>query len=909
MDVHRSRFVPYPASPISAIAFSRTNDNDVPDPKPALKLAIGRADGSIELWNPGKANWVQEVVFPGSEGSSIEGLVWTQDPNEVDPSGNAIVGQLRLFSIDSTAAVTEWNLSTGRPQRISTGNFSEVWCIAAQPRQRLDYAAKGGEWTGQDIVVGCGDGTLALLTTAEDDLTFKRFLARSGSKKTRCMSVAWQNRDTVVAGFSDSSVRIYDVRSGSIVRTMSLGTGVPGASKNVLVWRIKCLPNGDIVSADSNGQVIFWNGKTYSMSQRIAGHDSDCLDIVTSTDGQTVFSGGIDGKVAVYKVTDKDGNKRKWAKLSHRRIHQGDLKSMAVYDSKQMSVVVTGGADTVPSVMPLKQLNKENHRRLPGLPQRQPLVSAPHVRLLVSWWERSVSIWRIGPQESFSLAPSVQSRKLVGGVTIKGEDNVAAVAISADGRVLSVATATATKLFQLRSSRDPADPRLRCRSVTLPADISSTGSRLLNISPDGRWLTQITMANEILVHRIIPSAENPKHIAVVPQHAELARVFRKKTSQCGLGKYESTITQAVFAPDTSLFCVADLAGHVETFALNGELSASAAPAERVKPIKARGKKTPVKKRPNDSDSDDSSSSSEDEDDLPLAFYGQSWTTHPSAEKLPKLDSQALIMAFHPEAGLESLLFVVTQHHQVYELDIQKGKLSDWSRRNPTSVFPPEWRGIKDRAMGLVWDFDSTGAAKETSGKRQARAWLYGSSWLGMLDISQEFASTQVAAANGPTSTELVASGKRKRLVEELPWASRTGDRRSKKGRSGAGDQVRDAEKGGFVAPIAEAAKSEDEDVDAMDVDEDLGPLRRIDESEAEDSSSKETDEKQRRRWWCTYKYRPILGVAPLSREAPIMDGIDGGNALQKRRVKGFEREPMEVVLVERPHWDLEHLQR
>ncbi|KAF4553127.1 Hypothetical protein D9617_8g051400 [Elsinoe fawcettii] len=911
MDIHRSRFVPYPASPISAIAFSRTNDRDVPEPKPALKLAIGRADGSIELWNPDRANWVQEIVFPGREASSIEGLVWTQDPNEQDPSGNAIVGQLRLYSIDSTAAVTEWNLSTGRPQRISTGNFSEVWCIAAQPRQKLDYTAKEGEWTGQDLVVGCGDGTLALLTTADDDLTFKRFLARSGSRKTRCMSVAWQSRDTVVAGFSDSSIRVYDVRSGSVLRTMSLGAGLQGASKNVLVWRIKCLPNGDIVSADSNGQVVFWNGKSYSMSQRIAGHDSDCLDLVTSTDGQTVFSGGIDGKIAVYKATEKDGHKRKWAKLSHRRIHQGDLKSMAVYDAKHMSVVATGGGDTMPTVIPLRQLNKEMHRRLPNLPQIQPLVSAPQARLLVSWWERNVSIWRIGHQESLALAPSMQSRKLVGGVSVKGEDNVAAVAISSDGRLLAVATAVATKLFQLRQSRDPADTRLRCRTMTLPAEVSSTGSRLLDISSDGRWLTQVTVKNEIFIHRITASEENPKHLKVLPEHAELERVFRKMTVQSGLGAYETTITKIVSSPDSSALCVSDLAGHIDIFALSGDFSASAPAAERIKPAKTRGKKAPVKKRPQDSDSDDdSSSSSDDEDDLPLAFYGQSWASHASAEKMPKLDSQALVIAFHPEKGLENLLFVITQHHQVYELDVQKGKLSDWSRRNPTSVLPSEFKTIKDRVMGLVWDFNSSTSNSDASGRRKARAWLYGSSWVGMLDISQDFAdvvSNGDVQASGAVSQDLMTAGKRKRHPQDEHWEKRMGDGKRHKGRSGAGDELPKAEKGGFLLPAGDAAVSEDDDEDLMDFDDELGPLTRIEDSEAEDSSSKETTGRSRRRWWCTYKYRPILGIAPLDKESPSITAEDD-QSVQKRQGSG-RHEPLEVVLVERPQWDLEHLQR
>ena len=96
--------------------------------------------------------------------------------------GTAIPGQQRLFSIASSPEVTEWDLATGEPKRRSTGNFSEVWCFGAQPRWKPGKNA-GEEPSSQDIVAGCGDGTLVMLTTADDDLRFKRNLAASVARK------------------------------------------------------------------------------------------------------------------------------------------------------------------------------------------------------------------------------------------------------------------------------------------------------------------------------------------------------------------------------------------------------------------------------------------------------------------------------------------------------------------------------------------------------------------------------------------------------------------------------------------------------------------------------------------------------------------------------------------------------
>lgn len=189
MDVHRSRFVPYPSSAITAVAFSRSNNDGIQtgQPQPALKLAVGRANGQIEIWNPQGGKWCQETIFPGGQ-KSIDGLAWTREQDEKDADGQIVLGQHRLFSIASSPNVTEWDLERGEPKRKSTGNFSEVWCFAAQPRAKQ----ANEEGTSQDIVAGCGDGSIVLLTTADNDLQFKRYVARVSGKKAQCMSITYQ---------------------------------------------------------------------------------------------------------------------------------------------------------------------------------------------------------------------------------------------------------------------------------------------------------------------------------------------------------------------------------------------------------------------------------------------------------------------------------------------------------------------------------------------------------------------------------------------------------------------------------------------------------------------------------------------------------------------------------------------
>lgn len=353
MDIHRCRFVPYNPQAINALSFSHPPSADLAGRGvPTLRLAIGRANGDIEIWNPMRGAWLQETVLRGGKDRSIEGLAWTLDPADDGPNGSKIPGRLRLFSIGYSSAVTEWDLEQGRPMRHSAGNYGEIWCLAPQPQWQPTQRGKDGklqppaegEFIGQHLAAGCADGSIVILSTADADLKFLR-LMRPSTKRARVLSVTFQNRNTIVAGYADSSIRLFDIRSGQLLRTISLGKGPAGGPKELLVWSVRCLPDGTIVSGDSAGEVRFWDAKNYSLIQRIQGHLADTLDIAVSSNGDTVISGGADQRTVVYRKKDGDKNDKRsrWAEVTHRRYHTHDVKSFAVYETKDISIVVSGG--------------------------------------------------------------------------------------------------------------------------------------------------------------------------------------------------------------------------------------------------------------------------------------------------------------------------------------------------------------------------------------------------------------------------------------------------------------------------------------------------------------------------------------------------------------------------------------
>ncbi|OAL72960.1 hypothetical protein A7D00_2733 [Trichophyton violaceum] len=918
MDIHRCRFVPYNPQAINALAFSHPPSNEIQGRGfPTLRLAIGRANGDIEIWNPLRGAWFQESILRGGKDRSIEGLAWTLDPSETI-EGKEVAGKLRLFSIGYSSVVTEWDLESGRPARHSSGNYGEIWCLAVQPQWRPRRKKDGDSgpareegYLGQHLAVGCADGTIVILSTEDGDLKYLKTI-RSSTKRTRVLSITFQNRHTVVAGYADSTIRVFDIRNGSLLRTISLGTGHAKHTKELLVWTVKCLPDGSIISGDSAGEVRIYDAKNYSLVQRLQGHQADVLDIAVSADGESIVSGGADQRTVLYKLKrrEKQMTTRRWAEVMHRRYHTHDVKALAAFETKDISIVVSGGLDTTPVVLPLRELGREHHRKLPNLPQIPQVSSSGASRLLMSWWDREVNIWRVAG----SFGSDMEQHKLVGKILFQGDEHLTCAALSRDGTILAAATISEVRLFTLTPDQVDGFPSLRVHKIELPSRLASDGAKNVAISPDCKWLCVLRPNNDIYMAKLTREFETNWILEVLPSSQKLTRLPRQ------------TRVDKPLHGDSRIFACGDLAGYVDVWFLDRRNDAPATIKET---------------EDENADSSDKDSDSDDEDSLPSGVW---WKHTPSKAILPRLNSSALLMTFRPtlEASDTSkskqASTIPVPHESELSASDDRGNLSDWARRNPKACMPSEFTIIKDRAMGAIWD---------VAGGRD-RLWLYGPAWLWMFDLLQDYPASEPQHAS--TSGHIPPHKRKRQGYEEH---SVEGERKKKKTNTGAGDRVALADtEVGFgpaikkgvgangtnaeLVPI-ESQKNDnslpdDEDDDDGDIDElalaneaTLASLRRqqfpgvngqalngnhlpngaehgnqVAKLSTPEPESDHNAESHPRQWWSIFKYRDILGIVPLSHNSQsTVESADLSEAEDAKSV------PLEVVVIERPIWDVD----
>ena len=453
--------------------------------------------------------------------------------------------------------------------------------------------------------------------------------------------------------------------------------------------------------------------------------------------------------------------------------------------------------------------------------------------------------------------------------------------------------------------------------------LASQGAKLVSFSPNGRHLLLVTPKNELLLYKIPADTSTKTHCRNFENSVRLTRTERPTEPKDALGLYSQNISKVAWSTDSTMLASTDISGNIDAWTLVNTQTNGTAKSEQGK-INGYG---------NDghSVSEESDESDDEQLEASSSVDGFSWRLVQS--RIPKVSSTPLVLSFRPGSTMTTThddaaihttscdrLVIITLQHEILEFHARTGKLSDWSKRNPPSQLPLAFSRIKDRIMGNVWDIS----------EQKQRIWLYGSSFLFMLDMNQDL--PQIAHHRDL---------KRKR-------SSRNTDRKSfsgKKCNSGAGGRafpfndfgladrphVDESEIDGQLTEGSDEDKDEDDEDEEEEEEntwqaQDKAPTKALDKSllelrrqesgsliqvvnmsdEEKDISGQESmtaDEDISNRspgdlpYWVTFKYRPILGIVALRSENQEL-------AQDRDQNEMTSSSDLEVALVERPIWDL-----
>lgn len=435
MDIHRCSFLDYTPESITSCAFSHESNLDEFAPK-NFRAAIGRADGTIEIWNPhnSRTKWVLETIVPGSKGNSIEGLVWSSKNDPKLPP--------RLFSIGGSTILTEWDLSTGIPLKNFDCNAGVIWSISINS-------------THDKIALGCDDGSVVVvdINGGPGVIEHETILQR---QKNRVLSLCWVENRMIIGGCADGRIRCWSYSNsdetndedntensesnikGRLIQTLRVDKNKGEPS---LIWCLLYLPKSNqFVSGDSTGTVKIWDLKHLVLQQSFQIHEADVLCLAKDVTGEKFFTAGVDRKIFNFNYTKMSKVNSKWINMSNRLLHGNDVRAMTSYQSKNLDFLISGGIERIMLINSTDNFQSSVSFKLPLNPLIENVIVNEKKRLVIMWQRNEIKIWKLKLDHT---------KKLVAKLTLSDPENITNVDISSNGEYLLVSRLSVVKLFRL----------------------------------------------------------------------------------------------------------------------------------------------------------------------------------------------------------------------------------------------------------------------------------------------------------------------------------------------------------------------------------------------------------------------------------------------------------------------------
>lgn len=459
MDIHRCRFVDYTPHTITSLAFS--HESTLKFTPLDLRVAVGRANGDIEIWNP-RYNWIHEQTLQGGKGRSVEGLVWSLWEDSVP----------RLFSIGGSTIITEWDLSTGLPLKNYDCNAGVIWSISINQK-------------GDKLAVGCDDGTVVIVDVSggPGSLEHDSILQRQDS---RILSITWYNDEYVIGGCADGRVKIWSVQGDNKNRLVSNLRVDKSKTESTLVWSVLALPKkNQLVTGDSTGSIKFWNVQHFVLQQSFQVHEADVLCLLTDLQQEKIFSAGIDRKIFNFNLVGSNDETSKWINSSNRLLHSNDIRALASFESKGSNFLLSGGVERSIVINSVNNFHDGPYRKLPIVLQKPNVITNSSKKLIIMWQDQVIKVWKINELD--------RSKKLIAKLSLADDENITSCSIDKSGTFLVVGRLINIKIFRLRELEEGV---YKINKLRIPAlenygskMLSITDSKILNVTPENELIS------------------------------------------------------------------------------------------------------------------------------------------------------------------------------------------------------------------------------------------------------------------------------------------------------------------------------------------------------------------------------------------------------------------------------------
>ncbi|XP_050074478.1 U3 small nucleolar RNA-associated protein 4 homolog [Anopheles maculipalpis] len=382
------------------------------------KLALARDDGTIEIWNMANAPFLEKNI-PGGEGISIEGLAWAGS---------------RLFSVSLAGTLIEWDLGKipcVKQSILVTGNAA--WCVDVSKDERL-------------LAVGTEGGYINVYRLDNEEVAYERILDKQEGRIV-CCCFDWTG-DFLVTGSADA-VRVWDVRNGHAVHKMT--TGRSNRNQETTVWAVLVMQDFTIVSADSRGKLVIYDGQMGTVLEQHVVSSADLLCLAQDVERNVIYVGGVEPTIRVFErmTTRHHSGDKRFVRSYTRRGHTHDIKTMTAHGRYLFS----GGLDGSLIITAARPVTVDV--LFPLLPSPASQV-APDCRLVLLKYVNYLEVWTLAP----SNKPSQGGTKVLQ-IRSKNDEHIVCAAISPNGRWIIYSTEHTVRLLRYDYNRqDPVNSRL-----------------------------------------------------------------------------------------------------------------------------------------------------------------------------------------------------------------------------------------------------------------------------------------------------------------------------------------------------------------------------------------------------------------------------------------------------------------